>query len=120
METLFIIVALVVMWILYCMDSKNRENELEISELKQRKKYLESRESSLEESKDHYMEKAEKFENAYYELLGRVEELESKLESAEYDASFYKTEFEDLQKKVMATDIWLNDEFWGITEQKEE
>ena len=68
MEVLVTIAAVVVMWILYCMDSKNRENELEISELKERVKYLEWRESSLEDSKRHYMEESEKFENAYYSL----------------------------------------------------
>ena len=78
MKVIVSVVAFVVAWIFYCMDSKKRENELEISELRERVKYLEWRESSLEESRSHYMEKAEKFEDAYYELLGQKEEINDK------------------------------------------
>ena len=80
METIFVIAALVAMGIMYCMDSKNRENELEISELKGRIKYLESRESSLKESKEYYMERAEKYETLYCELCEKYDALEEKLD----------------------------------------
>ena len=86
METLFVIAALVAIGIMYCMDSKNRENELEISELKKRIKYLEERESSLEESKTYYMGMAEKYEALYCELL---EEHEQKEETDDKNSTLY-------------------------------
>ena len=75
MKVLVTIAAVVVGLVLYYMDSKNREKDLEISELKTMVKYLEWRESSLEDSVKHHEEKAEKYENAYYSLYEDYEKL---------------------------------------------
>ena len=75
MGILMTIVAVVVGFILWHADMKNREKELEISELKQMVKRLELRESSLEESKNYYEEKADQYETAYYDLYKDYEKL---------------------------------------------
>ena len=53
----------------YCIDSSIREKNNTISDMKSEIRKLEDRLKRSEESREYFEEKAEKYENAYYELL---------------------------------------------------